>query len=578
MPSLKDEIRDKNLSKLASFRDRTPPASEPAPTPSPPMPTDKSGAGIEDVRKRKPGRPKKVKPADAIVDTSQPVTTDLETEVVESNDHLSNIEKNTTDTNNNLSKLSSQLESKFIGPTAPTTMVNNSTESVIKDFGDKAKPVQDMPAPKVIPAVLPGANKKEKEGTTGGATNPKELKEKAGLEKASHPAMKILSAVKTGFKTVKGVGDKIAGFLFKNALTAAIEAAKIAAIIFLIIAAVDLIRIHFKYWSEKFSEKFEAIKETISGYMERFGAWIDTITPLFSGMFDAIDYVRNVFATGDWGSLAAAIGNVVKEAFKSLGAMIQEGISKLAGAILRKLGFKDTADSIEAIGLENTQNMTNKKLTPEQQEKVAKQQQKMLEKDYTPTQTGITAFLPDKFRKAIGALSDGEYDQIQAEKKDMDKLKGLNNEDQVNTIAATNEARAALNRYESKVKRLDSSDPEQAKKLNDAYNEAKTAIDNPNLSKTPTVKVELNKQLGDLLAKSGAKAPPKAAPASKSAEGVTAASVAQKTADAKAPKADQSTNNTNVNTTMVKNNKTVQMQTPVTSTRAPGVFGGTGVN
>lgn len=579
MSSLRDEIRDKNLSKLASFRARnTDDTSEQKP--KPPLnlndPDIKGLPGIEDARKPKRKRRTKeeMKAWRASLKPDSMQDDELQEEAVESNSHLEQIEKSTADSNTTLSKLSSQLESKFSGQVqSPQVVEHKTTEEIIKDFADKSKAKTESSEPAILPAVLPGATTKK---DLGGATTPKEQKAKSDSTKASHPAMKVFNVVKSGFKSVKSVGDKIAGFLFKGALTAAIEAAKMAGIIFLIIAAIDLVRIHFKYWTEKFSAQFDAVKEIIMGYFERFKAWMESIMPMFSGLFDAIDYIRNVFAKGDWSALAGAIGNVMKEAFSTLGAMIQNGIAKLAAILLRKFGFKDTADSIEAIGLENKQNMTNAPLTPEEQKKVAKQQQKMLDQDYTPTQTGITAFLPDKFRRAIGALSDGEYDQIQAEKKNMSQLKGLNNEDQTNTIGAMNEARAALNRYENKVEKLDPSDPNQAAKIDNAYKEAKTAISDPDLKNVPDVKVELENQLSKLQAKTGRTAP-KPAPAANSPEAAQANSIARKTAEAKAPVA-QAANNTSVNTTMVKNNKSVHVQAPVTSTNAPGVFHGAGVN
>lgn len=582
MSSLRDDIRDKNLSNLASFRDRNADSkkSDPETKPKPPLnlndPDIKGLPGIEDVRKPKRKRRTKeeIKAWRASLKPEPIQDGELQQEAVEANTHLEQIEKSTTDSNATLSKLSSQLESKFSGQVqSPQVVEHKTTEEIIKDFAEKSKSKTESTEPAILPAVLPEATKKP---NLGGATTPKEQKAKSDSTKASHPAMKVFNVVKSGFKSVKSVGDKIAGFLFKGALTAAIEAAKMAGIIFLIIAAIDLVRIHFKYWTEKFSAKFDAVKEIIMGYFDRFGNWMESIMPMFSGLFDAIDYIRNVFAKGDWSALAGAIGNVMKEAFNSLGAMIQNGIAKLASILLRKFGFNDTADSIEAIGLENKQNMTNTPLTPEEQKKVAKQQQKMLDKDYTPTQTGITAFLPDKFRKAIGALSDGEYDQIQAEKKNMSQLKGLNKEDQTNTIGAMNEARAALNRYENKVERLDPNDPNQAAKIDNAYKEAKTAISDPDLKNVPDVKIELENQLGKLQAKTG-RAAPKPAPAANSPEAAQANSIARKTNEAKAPVA-QAANNTNVNTTMVKNNKSVHVQAPVTSTNAPGVFHGTGVN
>ncbi|ADJ19510.1 baseplate hub subunit and tail length [Acinetobacter phage 133] len=582
MSSLRDDIRDKNLSNLASFRDRNADSkkSDPETKPKPPLnlndPDIKGLPGIEDVRKPKRKRRTKeeIKAWRASLKPEPIQDGELQQEAVEANTHLEQIEKSTTDSNATLSKLSSQLESKFSGQVqSPQVVEHKTTEEIIKDFAEKSKSKTESTEPAILPAVLPEATKKP---NLGGATTPKEQKAKSDSTKASHPAMKVFNVVKSGFKSVKSVGDKIAGFLFKGALTAAIEAAKMAGIIFLIIAAIDLVRIHFKYWTEKFSAKFDAVKEIIMGYFDRFGNWMESIMPMFSGLFDAIDYIRNVFAKGDWSALAGAIGNVMKEAFNSLGAMIQNGIAKLASILLRKFGFNDTADSIEAIGLENKQNMTNTPLTPEEQKKVAKQQQKMLDKDYTPTQTGITAFLPDKFRKAIGALSDGEYDQIQAEKKNMSQLKGLNKEDQTNTIGAMNEARAALNRYENKVERLDPNDPNQAAKIDNAYKEAKTAISDPDLKNVPDVKIELENQLGKLQAKTG-RAAPKPAPAANSPEAAQANSIARKTNEVKAPVA-QAANNTNVNTTMVKNNKSVHVQAPVTSTNAPGVFHGTGVN
>lgn len=587
MPSLSDEVKNNEISKLASFRDRS---SRPAKAgPPDPMP------GIEDVR----SKPKKtmdmspVKPELAIQTGDEPKkrgrskknkeeTEQLVDETKTSNTQLSEIQTNTSDTNKALSKLSNQLESKLSAqPQLQSVELSDNTEAVLEDFADRLRDQNNSSTtqPDVAGSVLPNSPRpvSEPRPTEDNAAD-KADKAKSEKEKAD-VSNKMLGLVKNGFKTSKSTLDKISGMLFKYTLTAAIGAAKLAGSIFLIILAIDLLRIHFKYWSEKLMIKFDEIKETIMSYFDKIAGWTDGWMPVFDSIRNSIDYIANIFRTGDWGSLAGAIGDVVKESIKTMASLIQNAFAKIGAAILRKFGFDGAADNLEAIGLENLQNNTNKPLSEKDQKTVAKYQQKLMEQDYTPSQVGLTAFLPDTWRKKIGALSDNEYNRIQAEKKDVNIVKGMKSDDQQQWIMAQNEASTALNAYEDAAKKLDPNNSDQLNKLNASYNRAKQAVSDSDLNKTPEVKKVLTTQLETIRKQvESKKTAVKPAPASKSPEAVQANNVQRKTDALKAKPEVAAQNTAVVNNTKVSNSKTIQMQRPITSTNAPGIFGGAGVN
>lgn len=391
---------------------------------------------------------------------------------------------------------------------------------------------------------------------------------------------KVGSLLKTGFKSSIGVMDKISGMLFKYTATQAIQAAKIAAAIFAIILAVDLIKIYWSVWGEKIMGKLSEWAEIFKGWWDTFTDWASGFSDFktaFEGMGANLMEIKNAWTSGDFPGLAKAIGNALLTLGKTISGVLTRTLSSVFAALLRKLGFGDAADDMEAFGLRHYQNMTDNRLSDENQRKLAENQLKKEKEDgKTTTERGVTDFLPAKWRNKIGFLSDEEYSQVQAEKKDQSARSGLSEEDQLNAIAATNEARESLGRYKKFAEAANANSSADMAKVDKYKKEAQRYLGNKGLDLVPSTKAELNTQFNSIKVKpKGDAVKPASAAESKDTQTVKAIKSAESN---KATQQAHQTNVANVQNNVTRNSKSVHVQAPTTSTRAPGVHKATGVN
>ena len=391
---------------------------------------------------------------------------------------------------------------------------------------------------------------------------------------------KVGGLLKTGFKSSIGVMDKISGMLFKYTATQAIQAAKIAAAIFAIILAVDLIKIYWSVWGEKIMGKLSEWAEIFKGWWDTFTDWASGFSDFktaFEGMGANLMEIKNAWTSGDFPGLAKAIGNALLTLGKTISGVLTRTLSSVFAALLRKLGFGDAADDMEAFGLRHYQNMTDNRLSDENQRKLAENQLKKEKEDgKTTTERGVTDFLPAKWRNKIGFLSDEEYSQVQAEKKDQSARSGLSEEDQLNAIAATNEARESLGRYKKFAEAANANSSADMAKVDKYKKEAQRYLGNKGLDLVPSTKAELNAQFNSIKVKpKGDAVKPASAAESKDTQTVKAIKSAESN---KATQQAHQTNVANVQNNVTRNSKSVHVQAPTTSTRAPGVHKATGVN
>ena len=391
---------------------------------------------------------------------------------------------------------------------------------------------------------------------------------------------KVGGLLKTGFKSSIGVMDKISGMLFKYTATQAIQAAKIAAAIFAIILAVDLIKIYWSVWGEKIMGKLSEWAEIFKGWWDTFTDWANGFSDFktaFEGMGANLMEIKNAWTSGDFPGLAKAIGNALLTLGKTISGVLTRTLSSVFAALLRKLGFGDAADDMEAFGLRHYQNMTDNRLSDENQRKLAENQLKKEKEDgKTTTERGVTDFLPAKWRNKIGFLSDEEYSQVQAEKKDQSARSGLSEEDQLSAIAATNEARESLGRYKKFAEAANANNSADMAKVDKYKKEAQRYLGNKGLDLVPSTKAELNTQFNSIKVKpKGDAVKPASAAESKDTQTVKAIKSAESN---KATQQAHQTNVANVQNNVTRNSKSVHVQAPTTSTRAPGVHKATGVN
>lgn len=391
---------------------------------------------------------------------------------------------------------------------------------------------------------------------------------------------KVGGLLKTGFKSSIGVMDKISGMLFKYTATQAIQAAKIAAAIFAIILAVDLIKIYWSVWGEKIMGKLSEWAEIFKGWWDTFTDWASGFSDFktaFEGMGANLMEIKNAWTSGDFPGLAKAIGNALLTLGKTISGVLTRTLSSVFAALLRKLGFGDAADDMEAFGLRHYQNMTDNRLSDENQRKLAENQLKKEKEDgKTTTERGVTDFLPAKWRNKIGFLSDEEYSQVQAEKKDQSARSGLSEEDQLSAIAATNEARESLGRYKKFAEAANANNSADMAKVDKYKKEAQRYLGNKGLDLVPSTKAELTAQFNSIKVKpKGDAVKPASAAESKDTQTVKAIKSAESN---KATQQAHQTNVANVQNNVTRNSKSVHVQAPTTSTRAPGVHKATGVN
>lgn len=375
----------------------------------------------------------------------------------------------------------------------------------------------------------------------------------------------LKSVIQKGFKSTVGVIDKVSSMLFKYTLTAALASAKFAMGIFALILGIDLIRVYIKYFSDLFQESFEK-------FYNMAGTW----GPIFDSIFTSIDKIRNMWESGDWGGLALAVVEGLGELLQILVSSLALGLGKLGASILRAFGMDKKADALEGASIQQYQQQTNAQLKPEDQEKLAKYQSSRIDEGKTSSEGGFFSFLKPEERKQLGLISDNEYKQIKSEQKDNEALKKLPENDRVKTIMQINETSAALKRYESHIEAYNPKHPNDAKRLKQSYDDIKNRLNNPAFNNVPAVKAELDNQLEVLTKKIGQDPNVKAEPSAEKPEAKSAQAVQAQQKLVQTTPVQQST--ANVQNTVISNRRSVAVQSPITSTHAPGVFGATKVN
>lgn len=487
---------------------------------------------------------------------------------------LQNIANKADEINNRLRTLSDNLKAKY-EPEAAEGVTPEKTSS--EAIGDRLKGQQPQTEAK-LPELIPQEPKPSDDLLDKG---PQEVKGGPGFDVKSlmgGPIGIMTNVMKIGFSKVVGVQEKIGGLINKFGLGQIAEAAKTAAFVLMLVIAIDVLRIAWEKWGDAIVKKLQEWGEKIAEWWEGLKEWGSSFADMkfaLEGMTDNMMSIKNAWESGDWPSLAIAIGKLFAEAIMTLSGILDRVITKLLSTLLDKLGFKDAAKSVEASGLESYQAKTNAKLDEENQKKVAEAQYEREQnstKFFDPSKLSFNPLRPVEMGKNfVSAFNTTKSEPT----KDQKAREGLSKEDQVKVIAATNEARKAVARYEDVAKAADVNNPAQLEKLNKYKAEAQQYVNNPELAKAPSIKNELQTKLGSIVTKKAASVQPEKSAESKDAQ----ATQAIKAASTKDSKSGTGTTNTaNVQNNVVKNSKSYNVQAPVTSTTAPGIFGGSKVN
>lgn len=480
-----------------------------------------------------------------------------------------------------LSKLSNMFEQKLgaangdsiHGPVLPA---ENSTLAAIK----AAMPIEvEQPSlkellEKIVPTPEPNdPNDNGIGGEAGGNREDKPSKETAG----SGIDLKLddlIKATKAGFKASLSVSDRISNMLFKYTISAAAEAAKLAGMMFALILGIDLIKIHFKYWSDLFNKSFD-----------KFFAKAEEWGPLIASVLDMAEGVKKMWDEKNWIGLGKVIllglGNIAV----NIADLLFLGIAKITAALLRAFGKDDWAEKVEGGALEKFQE-NGAVLDKDDQDTLAKYQDKRDQKDYEMRKDLAKTWNKDNKGREM-ALQYGVISKETAAKID-DGTFASNPEmelpeDQRLKIRKTqNETKAALIRTRQIADNTESSDENKLKNLNESMASIKKNIDDPVLNSAPKTRQELQDDLNKLTIQiEKIKTPTKVSPAPvEEQEDVqkSARIVEQQKAEKAAAKPDATTANVVNNTVLNKSNKTSYNMPPTSSTPAPGMGGATRVN
>lgn len=420
------------------------------------------------------------------------------------------------------------------------------------DFADEPK---QEPVPVVVnPSPNNPANEQDEEEKK---KNGKSLSEKIGA---------LLKVTKDGFKSSIGFSDKIAGMLFKYTVTAAIEAAKMAAMLLSLVLGIDVIRINFNYWSE-------LLKTNFAQFSERLGKW----APLFKDIIDSVDEVKAAWEKGDWSGITIAIVKGVGKAIYNLTEMIVLGISKLISAVIRLFpGGEERANALEADSLRTYQDHTGAKLTDDESKLVAEDDITQMKKSTRVVDQNNKQQVVDDQKVKYGAMSQEDYDKKYPQaKKDNDEFFSKPKDQQIAIIQARNEAQAAIKRTSEYIDSGDGSDKFK-NSAKGAIEDISKRINSDDISNAPNIKADLqnqldilNKKYDALVSKPSVKADsPKESEEVKTIERINSQKAAQSNNSA------PSGTYTQVNNRVSKSTNQFTLPTQ-TATVAPGLFGHT---
>lgn len=502
-----------------------------------------------------------VDPIESINPIQETPRSDPETIVVDAEQPTNDVSEETSvlkEISSKISALTNMIAQKFVGSPV-LDMPEPTTESVIKDgIDEKNKPEAD-PTKVIDPE--PATN-----NTTASKTDTK-----------PSPAIGVL---KKGFGALQKTSDSIAGLLFKRTITATLEAAKFAAMVFSIILALDLIRIHFAYWMERLITWWEGFKAdwfaNWQAYFSEWGKWgtiLDTIST-------SIGRILNAVRAGDFPALIEAIVKGLVETGQTIAESIRLAIYKGIASVLKQFGFDKAAETVEGYGLERYARNANGNLSEEEQQKLAKYQSEKNSREPTWVDT-VTKYSPFGILKTAG---DFITDSIKGTRgiqtaytNSMTSIKGMPKAEQEQIIMAMNQARKATIDYGRHTESVNLGNAADVERLQRSYEETQKILSDKRLDAVPELRKELQQHISEANKEMERRRPkPQSPTVSKDAN------TAQRIIKADQKKSNSNSNNSNfnatVNNTKVVQNRQIMQMNPVTGSRAPGIFGATGVN
>lgn len=517
---------------------------------------------------------------------------ELTAEAVENNTgELQKLNSIASQISDKLSQLSTMLENKFSAesPSPDNTSSANSSSSnsltvisdVIPDIQSDQERITEL-LDDLLPRIdnepdadfddAPFPPEPVRENNPSPPTTEQGESEEKGKDgkKLSDKIGALLKVTKDGFKTSIGFSDKIASMLFKYTVTAAIEAAKTAAMILSLVLAIDVIKANFKYWSDLFNTNF-------TEFSKKAGEW----EPLLKSIITSVNEVKEAWKNNDWTGLTIAIIKGVGKAIYNLTEMIVLGISKLMAALMRTIpGLSDRADAMEADSLKTFQKNTGARLSDSDANLVATADVKRMNEQHkrdgsTPEESEAI----DLQRLKYGQLTQSEFDKRKANRTNGNDAAfyNLSEEDQIKSVKARNEADAAIDRVNDYLDSGNVDDSNFKKSAEGALEDVKSQLNSDELNRSPGLKAELMGKFNELNKKYQSMNSNKTLVKPESSKESEEVKAVERISSAKKAESSKSTNDGNYTQVNNVNKKTSNVFTlpTQTATVAPGLFGHT---
>lgn len=376
----------------------------------------------------------------------------------------------------------------------------------------------------------------------------------------------LTKGIKSGFGKSIALTDKIASMLFSYTVTALVQMAKTAAMVMGVIMLIDVLKIHFEYWTSLFESSF-------TKFNEQAKEW----GPLLESISEMSKEIIKTFTKGDWGGLAAAIGKGLVDIVDKLAETMMLGMGKLLAGLLRAMGFDEAADNVEGASIDRFQSLTGAQLDEEDAKKRAKYVDKQ-EREYDERpewQRKLSA----RWQKATGQVTEEEYQRLLSGEKKQGAYSDMSEDDRVKLIMARNDAEAELKRTKRYVEKTDADDSDRMKSAEEAVNSSRTRykeLEAISPEAANTLKDDLDR-LEDLLKSKSSESVEKAQPipAAEQTEAKQSVSIQNATQSRETLTKTSSDGNSTVNVTTAvnKNSTNVYQMPPRTSTPAPGMGG-----
>ncbi|UYM28850.1 baseplate hub tail length determinator [Serratia phage vB_SspM_LC53] len=473
-----------------------------------------------------------------------------------------------------LSKLSQMFEQKISGTGTDVPASSQSNESTTLAAIKEAMPLQvEQPSLKeLLEKLIPDNHPLPP--TDPFPEEPQAEDKPSKQKKDGGDGLKLedlLKVTKAGFKATIGITDKIAGMLFKFSVAAAAEAAKMAGMIFAVILGIDLIKIHFKYWSDLFNKSFEE-------FFEKAEEW----GPLIQSVVEMAGEISNMWSEKNWSGLAMAIIKGIGDITVALADLMFLGITKITAAILRAIGMDDKALTVEGYGLEKFQE-SGAALDDKDQETLARyqdSQDKERKETYESLPRGLRNMTDEQVDKAK-MLPEKTANLIKSRGKSEISM-DLPEEERLQIRMVSNEAKAAIKRTEALAAKTKPDDKSRIENLDKSIGSISDRLNDPALANAPEVRKELQEDLSKLTGEvEKIKAPIKVAPAPvEEQEDVQKTKRIEEQQRAISTPTGAGTSAANIvsNTVLNKTNKTSYNMPPQSSTPAPGMGASARVN